>query len=96
MTMTQVKAQNIRVQKTNQQFWELTNSILNVVRWSSNIPGYNSQVFEPGKKQDFDGQDTGFNESVDGDGLFGNIFGRNGWRAQKKQQRISKKVKLHQ
>lgn len=40
----------------------------------SNIPGYNSQVFEPGKKQDFDGQDTGFNESVDGDGLFWEYF----------------------
>ena len=44
---------------------------------SSNIPGYNSQEFEPGKKQDFghaggtwqnwfSGEDTAFNGSVDG------------------------------
>lgn len=31
----------------------------------SNIPGYKSEKFEPGKKKDFDGVDTGFNESVD-------------------------------
>ena len=31
----------------------------------SNIPGYKSEKFEPGKKKDFDGEDTAFNESVD-------------------------------
>ena len=36
----------------------------------SNIPGYNFENFEPGKKKDFDGQDTGFNESVPGDGFW--------------------------
>ena len=34
----------------------------------SNIPGYNFENFEPGKKKDFDGEDSGFNESVPGDG----------------------------
>lgn len=36
----------------------------------SNIPGYNFEDFEPGKKKDFNGEDSGFNESVPGDGLF--------------------------
>lgn len=36
----------------------------------SNIPGYNFEDFEPGKKKDFDGEDSGFNESVPGDGLY--------------------------
>ena len=36
----------------------------------SNIPGYKSEKFEPGKKKDFNGEDTAFNESVPGDGLF--------------------------
>ena len=35
----------------------------------SNIPGYNFEDFEPGKKKDFDGEDSGFNESVPGEGL---------------------------
>ena len=36
----------------------------------SNIPGYKSEKFEPGKKKDFDGQDTAFNESVPGEGFW--------------------------
>ena len=36
----------------------------------SNIPGYNFEDFEPGKKKDFDGEDSGFNESVPGDGVY--------------------------
>ena len=35
----------------------------------SNIPGYKSEKFEPGKKKDFNGEDTAFNESVPGDGV---------------------------
>ena len=34
----------------------------------SNIPGYKSEKFEPGKKKDFNGEDTAFNESVPGNG----------------------------
>lgn len=33
---------------------------------SSNIPGYKSEKFEPGKKKDFNGEDTAFNERVGG------------------------------
>ena len=36
----------------------------------SNIPGYNFENFEPGKEKDFYGEDSGFNESVPGDGFW--------------------------
>ena len=40
----------------------------------SNIPGYNFENFEPGKKKDFDGEDSGFNESAPGDDFFWEYF----------------------
>ena len=36
----------------------------------SNIPGYNFENFEPGKEKNFYGEDSGFNESVPGDGFW--------------------------
>ena len=49
----------------------------------SNIPGYKSEKFEPGKKKDFNGEDTAFNESVPGDGFWPEYFNQE-WMANPK------------
>lgn len=49
----------------------------------SNIPGYNFEDFEPGKEKDFDGEDSGFNESVAGDDLTWEYFNQE-WMASPK------------
>ena len=49
----------------------------------SNTPGYNFEDFEPGKEKDFDGEDSGFNESVAGDDLTWEYFNQE-WMASPK------------
>ena len=49
----------------------------------SNIPGYKSEKFEPGKKKDFNGEDTAFNQSVPGDGFWPEYFNQE-WMADPK------------
>lgn len=49
----------------------------------SNIPGYNFEAFEPGKEKNFYGEDSGFNESVPGEG-FGREWVNEEWMASPK------------
>ncbi len=64
----------------------------------SSIPGYKSEKFEPGKKKIFMGQIQGLMKAwmrKMGHGIHLKCSMRNGWRTQKQQHRIYKKVQLY-
>lgn len=78
-----IKSKGVDWRKAENQinnFGQTTSPYLFQYDGSSSTPSYNAEEFVSGKKKDFNGKDTGFNESVPGDGPFWEWFNQE-WMA---------------